>query len=109
MQSVPRNLCFVAPLRQQLVDSVLTAFFLEDPVELTVVVISNSGHDLLEQASEVVVVRLLFELQAATIGNVFLELFRDTSGKLLHCSLAFLLADLVVFVIFVLASEALPR
>jgi len=67
------------------------------------------GHKLFEQSSQVVVVGLLLEHHVFAVHQVLCELFGSASGELLNRRLNFFLLNLVVLVVLVLASEALPR
>lgn len=85
-----------------------TTFFLENPVVLVVNFVAMLGHDLFEQAPEIVVVGLLFELQVAAVLKVLREFFWGTPGYLADRSLNFLLFDSVILLILVLACKTLP-
>jgi len=65
-------------------------------------------HNLLKETPQVVVVGLLFEFDIAAIRYVLKEFLGDALGQLLDSGLAFLLTNLVILIVFVLARKTLP-
>lgn len=101
-------LVFIAGLGQQSFHLINPAFFLKDPVVLTVVVIAHPLHDAFEETAEEIVVRLFFKLHVAAVAHVLRELFWVPAGQLLHRRLIFLFLYLVILIVLGLASETLP-
>jgi hypothetical protein len=64
---------------------------------------------LLEKSPQIVVIGLFIKVQVATVLNVLVEFFRAATAKRFHRSLALLLLDPVVFIIFIPSLETLPR
>ena len=82
---------------------------LDNPVILVVVVVTALVHQILEDFAHVVVVRALLEFQIPAVLQVGVELLGKATSQCLDCRLNLLVLDTVVFVVLVLALEALPR
>ena len=82
---------------------------LKNPIELSIIGVATALHEPTVEASEVVVVGALFEVEIAAVLEVLAELFWRIASQLLNRSLNLFLFDAIVLVIFVFTSEALPR
>ena len=82
---------------------------LEDPVVLVIVVVASLVHEVLENLAHVVVVWALLELQVATVLQVGVELFRESTSQCLDGRLHLFVLNPVILVVLVLSLEALPR
>jgi hypothetical protein len=89
-------------------DLFLAAFFLDNPIISTIIVIAPLLHNLLEKSSQIVVIGLFFKHDVAAVLQVLREFFGRSGGQLLDSSLDFALFDPVVLVVLILACETLP-
>jgi hypothetical protein len=64
------------PVIKQSFELVILAFFLEDPVELAIIIEVVALHHGLEETSEVVVVGFLFEFYVAAVLDILHKFFR---------------------------------
>ena len=85
-----------------------TALFLDDPIVHAIVFVLVLAHQAFEETSQVVVIRLLLKHKIATVLEVLGELLGSAAAELLDCGLDLFFFDLVVLIVFVLASETLP-
>lgn len=68
-----------------------------------------AGQALFEEPDDVLVVRILLEFELPTVLHELLELDRVPLAKLFQRGFYLFLFDVIVFVVFVPAWEALPR
>ena len=64
------------PVIKQSFELVILAFFLEDPVELAIIIEVVALHHGLEETSDVVVVGFLFEFYVAAVLDILHKFFR---------------------------------
>lgn len=96
-------------LSDKCLDSVLSAIFLKCPVVLAIHIVAHAIHDALVEWAQVVVIWLFLKLQPPTVINILSELLGVLSRQRLNSGLALLVFDAVILLVFVFASEALPR
>ena len=87
----------------------MTAIFLKCPVVLAVHIVSHAIHDTLIERAQVVVIWLFLKLQPTAIVNILSKFLGVLSSELLNSGLTFLIFDAVILLVFIFASEALPR
>ena len=85
------------------------AFFLENPIILTVACVTATLHQLAEEATEVIIVGLFFEIQITAVLEVLRELLGALSSQLLDRGLNLLFLNSVILIVFIFTGEALPR
>lgn len=66
-------------------------------------------HALFEKAKTILVVRLLLELQTATVDHVVVEFLRHALAQVLQPRLQLLILNILILFVFVAAGQALPR
>lgn len=96
-------------LLKECFELIVATSFLENPVELPVIIVAILRHHGLEQTAQVVVVGLLFKLKVAAVLQVLHELFGNAGSQLLNSGLALFVPNSIVLLILVLSLEALPR
>lgn len=70
---------------------------------------SIPSHTFFEETNDVLVVRVLFELQSSAVLHVLFELRRQTLAELIKSSLNLLFFNLIVLLILCSAGKSLPR
>jgi hypothetical protein len=96
-------LCF-----EHRLDLFFTSFFLDNPIISTIIIITAATHYVFKKSSEVIVIRLFFKHNIATVLQVLRKFFRLSLRELFNCCLDFTLLNSVILVIFVLSSKSLP-
>ena len=81
---------------------------LNNPIVLTVVLVSLFGHKTLEEASQIGIVGLFFKKTVLAILDIFGKLFGRSTTKLFDGCLNLLLLNTIVLIVLILASETLP-
>ena len=83
--------------------------FLKNPIELSVICVATALHQPPEEATKVVVIGALLEIQIPGVLEILAELFWWVARQLFDSSLNLLLLNTIVLVVFVLPGQALPR
>lgn len=91
----------------------LVSFFVilekRSPVKSRIVLISEVFEEILEQVLDVLVVRLVLEIESSAVLHIGNELLGEPSAKIFEVGHDLLLLDLLVLLLDAASPEALPR